>query len=143
MSEDCIFCGIVAGDVPGHVVYEDESTVAFLDANPLAAGHTLVVPRDHHERIQDMPADLARDVFGTIHELVPVIEAAVGADATNVGFNNGETAGQVVGHVHGHVVPRFEGDGGRPIHAVAAEQADLDDDELAAIADDIGDAVDG
>ena len=137
MSEDCIFCAIVSGDQPGHVVYEDDSTVAFLDANPLAPGHTLVVPRDHHERIQDMPDDVARDVFRTIHRLVPRIEDAVDADATNVGFNNGETAGQVVPHVHGHVVPRFEGDGGRPIHAVAASQEDLDDDELAAIAEDV------
>ncbi|PSP79120.1 HIT family protein [Halobacteriales archaeon QS_1_68_20] len=137
MSEDCIFCAIVSGDQPGHVVYEDDSTVAFLDANPLAPGHTLVVPRDHHERVQDMPDDVARDVFRTIHRLVPRIEDAVDADATNVGFNNGETAGQVVPHVHGHVVPRFEGDGGRPIHAVAASQEDLDDDELAAIAEDV------
>ncbi len=141
MSEDCIFCAIAAGEQPGHVVYEDDATVAFLDANPLARGHTLVVPRDHHERIQDVPDDVARDVFGTIHRLVPVIEAAVDADATNVGFNNGETAGQVVPHVHGHVIPRFEGDGGRPIHAVAASQEDLDDDELAAIAGDVRDAV--
>jgi len=141
MSEDCIFCGIVAGETPGHVVHEDETTVAFLDANPLAPGHTLVVPRDHHAHLGDLPAGVARDVFGTIHELVPAIERAVDADATNVGFNNGETAGQVVGHVHGHVIPRFDGDGGRPIHAVAASQENLSDEELAAIAEDIGEAA--
>jgi histidine triad (HIT) family protein len=139
MSEDCIFCGIVAGDSPAHVVYEDDRTVAFLDANPLARGHTLVVPRDHHEHVQDVPRDLAEDLFGAVHELVPAIEAAVGADATNVGFNNGEVAGQVVPHVHGHVIPRFDGDGGRPIHAVAASQEQLSTDELDDIAADIAD----
>lgn len=141
MIDDCIFCAIVAGDQPGHVVYEDDDVVAFLDANPLARGHTLVVPRDHHERIQDMPGEIARDVFGTIHELVPAVETAVGADATNVGFNNGETAGQVVPHVHGHVIPRFDGDGGRPIHAVAPSQEQLSEAELAAVADDIDAAL--
>ena len=140
MATDCIFCEIIAGDRPGYVVYEDESTVAFLDANPLARGHTLVVPRDHHDRLNDMDEESARDLFATMHRLVPVIEDAVDADATNVGFNNGETAGQVVGHVHGHIIPRFEGDGGRPIHAVAASQESLSDDELQAIADDIEDA---
>lgn len=137
MPDDCIFCAIAAGELPAHVVYEDDTTVAFLDANPLAEGHTLVVPRAHHERIQDMPSELARDVFGTMHHLLAPIEDAVGADATNVGFNNGEASGQEVPHVHGHVIPRFDGDGGRPIHAVAASQEHLTDNELAAIAEDI------
>jgi histidine triad (HIT) family protein len=137
MTDDCIFCDIVAGDQPGHVVHEDDDVVAFLDANPLARGHTLVVPRDHHERLQDLPPETAAALFDAVHDLVPTIEAAVDADATNVGFNNGEVAGQVVPHVHCHVVPRFEGDGGRPIHAVAASQESLSDDELAAIAEDV------
>lgn len=137
MSEDCIFCSIVAGDIPSHTVYEDESTVAFLDANPLARGHTVVIPKDHHSRLRELPADLARDVFGTIHHVVPMVEAAVDADGTNVGFNDGEAAGQVVPHVHGHVVPRFEGDDGRSFHAVAASQADLSDEELADVAEDV------
>lgn len=139
MADDCIFCGIVAGEVPSHTVHEDDTTIAFLDANPLARGHTVVIPKDHHGRLADLPDGLARDVFGTIHDLVPRIEAAVGADATNVGFNDGEVAGQVVPHVHGHVVPRFEEDDGRTFHAVAASQADLDDDELASIAADVRD----
>jgi histidine triad (HIT) family protein len=137
MSDDCIFCAIAAGEQPAHVVYEGDDAVAFLDANPLARGHTLVVPRDHHERIQDTPAETARALFSAVHELVPTVEAAVDADATNVGFNNGPVAGQVVDHVHCHVVPRFEGDGGRPIHAVAASQENLSDEELAAIAEDV------
>ncbi|MEF8773660.1 MAG: HIT family protein [Halobacteriales archaeon] len=141
MSEDCIFCGIVAGDSPAHVVHEDETTVAFLDANPLAPGHTLVVPREHHERLAGMPAGLARDVFGTMHQLVPAVEAAVDADAANVGFNDGEVAGQVVPHVHGHVIPRFSDDGGRPIHAVSPSGEQMDDDELADVAGDVSAAL--
>jgi len=140
MAEDCIFCAIAAGEQPGHVVYEDEDTVAFLDANPLARGHTLVVPREHHSRFEELPTHVVEALFSAAHHLVPVIEEAVDPDGFNVGFNDGEVAGQVVPHTHVHVVPRFEGDGGRPIHAVAASQADLDDEELADIAGTIRDA---
>lgn len=132
-----IFSQIVAGEIPARVVYEDETTMAFLDANPLAPGHTLVVPKEEYERLNDVPDDVATDLYATIHRLVPAVEDAVDADATTVAFNNGEAAGQEVPHVHCHVVPRFEDDGGGPIHAVAGESPDLADDELDEIADEI------
>jgi histidine triad (HIT) family protein len=123
MSEDeCIFCAIVDGEIPSRTVYEDDDVLAFLDANPLAPGHTLVIPKAHHERLQDLPADLASDVMGTLHALVDPVESAVDADATTVAFNNGEAAGQEVPHVHGHIVPRFEDDTGGPIHAAFGER---------------------
>ncbi|MFB6166106.1 MAG: HIT family protein [Haloarculaceae archaeon] len=140
MPDDCIFCQIVAGEIPSHTVYEDDDVLAFLDANPLAPGHTLVIPKEHHEKLEDLPEDLATELYGAMHDLVPAIEAAVDAPASNVGVNNGEQSGQEIPHVHFHVVPRFEGDGGRPFHAVGGSAPDLDDDELAAIADDIADA---
>ena len=139
MSEDCIFCSIVDGDIPARTVYEDEAVLAFLDANPLAPGHTLVIPKAHHERLNDLDAELAAKVLNVLNGLVPVVEGAVDAPATTVAFNNGEEAGQEVPHVHGHVVPRFEGDGGGPIHVVAGERPDLSEDELDDIADDIRD----
>jgi histidine triad (HIT) family protein len=132
-----IFSQIIEGEIPARIVYEDETTVAFLDANPLAPGHTLVVPRDEYERLNDVPDDVATDLYATIHQMVPAVEDAVDADATTVAFNNGEAAGQEVPHVHCHIVPRFEGDGGGPIHAIAGERPDLADDELDDIADDI------
>ncbi|GGK58413.1 HIT family protein [Haloarcula sebkhae] len=137
MSENCIFCQIVAGDIPGRTVYEDDTVLAFLDANPLSPGHTLVIPKAHHERLNDTPADVAGEVMSTLHELVPAVEAAVDAPASTVAFNNGEEAGQEVPHVHGHIVPRFEDDGGRPIHALVTDRPDLSDDELDAIESDI------
>lgn len=132
-----IFSQIVAGDIPARVVYEDESTFAFLDANPLAPGHTLVIPKEEYERLNDVPDDVATDLYATIHRLVPAVEEAVDADATTVAFNNGEAAGQEVPHVHCHIVPRFDGDGGGPIHAVAGDRPDLEDDELDDIVADI------
>ncbi|GCF13770.1 HIT family protein [Haloarcula mannanilytica] len=137
MSEDCIFCQIVAGDIPSRTVYEDDTVLAFLDANPLSPGHTLVIPKTHHERLNDTPADVAGEVLSTLHELVPAVEAAVDAPASTVAFNNGEEAGQEVPHVHGHIIPRFEDDGGRPIHALVTDSPDLSDGELDAIEADI------
>ncbi|WP_435100678.1 HIT family protein [Halarchaeum sp. P4] len=134
MSADCIFCRIIEGDIPGRIVAETEDALAFLDANPLAAGHTLVVPKTHAQRLADLDAEESRAVFDLVHDLVPDIEDAVDADAVNVGVNDGEAAGQEVPHVHVHVVPRFEGDGGAPIHAVAGERPDLSDEELDDIA---------
>ncbi|WP_231186144.1 HIT family protein [Haladaptatus sp. DYF46] len=135
MPNDCIFCQIVAGEIPSKTVYEDESVLAFLDVNPLAPGHTLVISKDHHETLGDVPKDTANDLFSVLHDLTPAVEAAVDADASNVAFNNGEAAGQEVPHVHGHIIPRFDGDGGNPIHAIAGTRPDLSDEELDAIAD--------
>ncbi|ADB58997.1 histidine triad (HIT) protein [Haloterrigena turkmenica DSM 5511] len=132
-----IFSQIVEGEIPARVVYEDETTIAFLDANPLAPGHTLVIPKDEYERLNDVPDDVAEDLYATIHRLVPAVEESVDADASTVAFNNGEEAGQEVPHVHCHIVPRFEGDGGGPIHAMFGGQADIDDDRLDEIADEI------
>ncbi|SDL04080.1 HIT family protein [Natronorubrum texcoconense] len=132
-----IFSQIVEGEIPARVVYEDETTMAFLDANPLAPGHTLVIPKDEYERLNDIPDDVATDLYATIHRLIPAVEESVDADASTVAFNNGEEAGQEVPHVHCHIVPRFEGDGGGPIHAIAGDRPELADDELDDIAADI------
>ena len=125
-----IFEQIVSGDIPGRIVHETETTLAFLDANPLARGHTLVIPKEPYEHLNDMPAEIASDVFGVVHELTPVIENAVDADATTVGMNNGEAAGQEVPHAHAHIIPRFDGDGGGPIHAVSPNRPELSEEEL-------------
>lgn len=137
MPEGCIFCRIVEGEAPARTVYEDERTMAFLDVNPLSKGHTLIITKDHHERFDDLPEEAGRALMSSIQRLTPAIEDAVGADGTNIGFNNGAAAGQEIEHIHGHVIPRFEGDGGRPIHAVAGQNPRLSDEELDDIASDI------
>jgi histidine triad (HIT) family protein len=139
MSEETVFTQIVDGEIPSYTVYEDETTYAFLDANPLAPGHTLVIPKEPYERIHDMPPEVAADVFATIARIVPAVEAAVDAPASTVASNNGEEAGQEVPHVHWHIVPRFADDNARAIHSLFAG-ADLSDDEMADVAQRIRDA---
>ena len=134
MSEETIFTRIVDGEIPSYTVYEDETTYAFLDANPLAPGHTLVIPKRPYERLNDMPADVSADVFGVLSSIVPAVEAAVDAPASTVAVNNGEEAGQEVPHVHWHIIPRFEDDGAGPIHALF-DGVDLPEDEMQAVAE--------
>jgi histidine triad (HIT) family protein len=134
-SESCVFCRIVAGTASARVVRETETTLAFLDANPLAPGHTLVIPKGHHERLADVDHDLAGDIFEEVRELVPRVEAAVDADAVTVGINDGRAAGQEIPHVHAHLVPRFDDDGGGPIHRVTGSRPDLSADEMERIAE--------
>lgn len=122
MPAACIFCRIAAGEAPAATITEDERTIAFLDANPLAPGHTLVIPRDHAERLEELDQETSRAMMDQLTRLAPAVEAAVDADATTIGFNNGRAAGQEVPHVHGHIIPRSRGDGGGPIHAVLPRQ---------------------
>lgn len=134
MSEDCLFCQIVDGAIPSHTVYEDESAYAFLDVNPLARGHTLVIPRTHHEQLTGMPAETLGALGEAVGAVVPAVEAAVEAPASTVAVNNGPEAGQEVPHVHWHIVPRYSDDDVGPIHALF-DGVDLPDDEMASIAD--------
>jgi len=134
---DCIFCAIVAGEIPGRTVYETDEMLAFLDVNPLSKGHTLVIPKTHHERLTDVPEDVAVELMLALHRVTDAVEAAVDADGTTIAFNNGEAAGQEVPHVHGHVIPRWDGDGGGPIHAIAGDRPDLSDEEMDAVAEGI------
>jgi histidine triad (HIT) family protein len=137
MTERTIFERIIDGDIPATIVHETDEVAAFLDANPLAPGHVLVVPKEPHARLRDTPPELSSAVFDAVRTPAPAIEDAVGADAITIGVNDGAAAGQEVPHLHVHVVPRFEGDGGGPIHAVVDAPADLDDEEMDAIAEEI------
>lgn len=132
-DEKTIFEQIVDGEIPSYTVYEDETTYAFLDANPLAPGHTLVIPKEPYERINDMPPELAGDVFGVAGHIATAVERAVEAPATTLAINNGEEAGQEVPHVHLHVVPQFADDRARSIHGLF-DGADLSTEEMESIA---------
>ena len=108
---DCIFCKILADELPSSRVHEDEHTLAFLDLFPLAPGHTLLIPRDHHELLTDMPDETMAALGRVLPRLARAVVAATGAAGFNVFQTNGACSGQVVPHVHYHVIPRADGDG--------------------------------
>ncbi|HET7720484.1 MAG TPA: HIT family protein [Acidimicrobiales bacterium] len=106
---DCVFCAIVAGSTPAHTVYGDEHTLAFLDARPVFPGHVLLVPREHHETLTDLPPALVEPLFTATRRLAAGVQTAMEADGTFVAMNN--TVSQSVPHLHVHVVPRRRKDG--------------------------------
>lgn len=108
---DCIFCKIVAGEIPSYKVYENEDVLAFLDIRPVNPGHTLVIPKKHFTNVFDIPKDAWLAVTGAAHTLATAIEKATGAAGVNLAMNNREHAGQVVPHAHVHIIPRQKGDG--------------------------------
>ncbi len=110
-SSDCLFCKIISGQLPCEKVYEDEDTFALLDIHPINRGHTLVVPKVHHENMYDTPPEIFAKVMKTAQLLSSKIKDAVGAQGINIGINNDAVAGQLVFHLHVHIIPRFEGDG--------------------------------
>ncbi len=109
MAADCVFCAIAAGDVDAHVVFEDGESLAFLDKRPLFPGHTLLVPRDHHEAIWDLPEELASRLFLNARTLSGAVRDAMNAQGAFVAANN--IVSQSVPHFHIHVVPRVRKDG--------------------------------
>ena len=108
---DCVFCGVVRGRLPAHVVLEDDLTVAFLDVRPAARGHTLVVPRAHVEHLWDADADSAAAVMRTAHAVAAVLRSHLAPDGLTLRQNTGRASGQEVPHLHLHLVPRWHGDG--------------------------------
>jgi histidine triad (HIT) family protein len=106
----CVFCRIVAGEIPAARVYEDAEVLAFLDVGPLTPGHTLVIPKAHHASLAELPDEASARVAAVLPRICRAVKQATGAEGLNVLSNVGAVAGQSVGHVHWHVIPRHGGD---------------------------------
>lgn len=107
----CIFCSIVAGDIPSTKVHEDEDVLAFMDIGPIVKGHALVIPKKHYESIEDIPPALLAKVAVIAQKIACAQVRALDADGVNIHQSNGAAAGQEVPHIHFHVIPRFADDG--------------------------------
>ncbi len=111
MSASCIFCELIHGGGEVSICYEDADSLAFMDIQPVNAGHVLVVPRHHYASLADIPAALARHLFDVALQLSSIVRRLTGTDGMNVIVNSGVAAGQDVFHYHVHVIPRLAGDG--------------------------------
>ena len=110
MKNDCVFCAIAAGEIPCFKVYEDESVLAYLDINPFAKGHTLVIPKAHAADLQGIGDAALSELVVRVKRVAAHVKEALGCDGFNILQNNGAAAGQTVRHIHFHIVPRWEGD---------------------------------
>lgn len=110
MNTDCVFCKIAAGTLPSTRVYEDSDIIAFMDINPVVKGHTLVIPRQHHDPLIAMPAAILQKLILVVQKIARAQMEGLEAIGLNITQANGKVAGQLVPHVHFHVIPRFESD---------------------------------
>jgi len=133
--DNCIFCKIVAGEIPSWKVYEDEHTFAFFDITPITEYHTLVIPKKHYVNMFDIPADEAAAMIKATKKIVALFEERLGLENVQIVNNSGEHAQQDVFHIHFHIIPRFLGDGKDKKYTRNPELRDKFDNFLAQLAD--------
>ncbi|WP_423792592.1 HIT family protein [Methanocaldococcus indicus] len=121
----CIFCKIVNGEIPAKVVYEDDYVLAFLDINPRSKGHTLVIPKKHYEKFEDIPDEELQKLILGVKKTLNILKK-LGFSDYNIVNNNGKLAGQEVNHVHFHIIPRF----GEEEGIIFGKVVDVDLDEI-------------
>jgi histidine triad (HIT) family protein len=127
---NCVFCKIVAGEIPAKVIMQNEKAMALLDAFPLAPGHSLVIPKSHYAKVQQMNEQDAKAVFEIVWKLVGAVETGSEVNASTIAIHNGSEAGQEVSHVHVHIVPRKRGDGAGAIHSMFKIKPKLSPQEM-------------
>lgn len=122
---DCIFCKIIAKEIPSEIVYEDENVLVFVDIKAINPGHVLVVPKAHAADFASAPEASVVAAMLVAQRMGKALIRALGAPGFNIGVNNGRAAGQLVDHLHVHVIPRFEGDGHEHWHGAAYQDGEM------------------
>ena len=125
---DCIFCKIISRQIPAKILHETSHSICFLDSFPLTKGHVLVIPKNHHKKIQDMSSSENSDLFSLVHVIMSKVDSITGS--TLIAIHNGEAAGQEIPHVHVHLVPRSESDSAGPIHSMFNSSLNLSNSEI-------------
>ena len=110
MKNNCVFCAIAAGEIPSFKVYEDDLVLAYLDINPFAEGHTLVILKEHSTGILDTSPETLREIIVRVQKVAARLKDTLPCDGFNILQNNGPAAGQTVPHLHFHIVPRLGSD---------------------------------
>jgi len=125
---DCIFCKIAKKEIPSKIITETKNSIAFLDAFPVSRGHTLVIPKNHYEKVQDMTDIDNNDLFDTVHKMISKVDKLTGS--TLLAIHIGKDSGQEIPHVHVHLIPRESDDQAGPVHSMFKNRPKLSDEEL-------------
>ena len=125
---DCIFCKIAKKEIPAHIIMETENSMAFLDAFPVSRGHTLVIPKNHYEKVQDIEETDNTDMFNTVRSIISKVDKITGS--TLLAIHNGKESGQEIPHVHVHLIPRELSDQAGPVHSMFEDRPKFSDKEL-------------
>ena len=129
---ECIFCDVMDGKLPSYMIYDDDDCLAILDKYPIDNGHSLIITRQHYEKITDMSIDDVSKLFSKVPKIVNAIIKATGADAFSIAQNNGKSAKQIIPHVHIHLIPRYNATG-----TLWTKRKIMSDDELKQLAEKI------
>ena len=132
---DCIFCKIVSGEIKSKFLKETKYSVSFLDAFPLATGHVLIIPKNHHQKIQDMSIEENTDLFSLVHQMIPNVDKITGSPL--IAIHNGKDAGQEIPHVHVHLVPRSKDDSAGAIHSMFSSTLTLSESQMDELYDEL------
>ena len=130
IDNNCIFCKIGQRKIDANIIDENEDAIAFLDAFPLTAGHTLVITKNHYAKLQDVRFDEINSLFKLAYKILPYIEEGTNVQGTLLAIHNGKEAGQEIPHVHLHIVPRKPDDGGAAIHSMFDSNHRLEKSEI-------------
>lgn len=125
--DDCIFCKIIAGEIPSKTVYEDDNFKAILDISPASKGHVIILPKNHADNIFEISDEDASGIMIVAKKIAAKLKKVFACDGINILQNNGEVAGQTVFHLHVHVIPRYENDN---IKIKWAQHEDIDTDSV-------------
>lgn len=127
----CLFCKIVAGEIPNYTVYEDDNVLAFLDVHPCSKGHTVVIPKKHFGTLSELDSASWQTTLAGVQAALKRVYSVLKPNAVNIGINDGEIAGQKVPHVHWHIIPRYTNDGGGSVHSIIRTKEPIDVSALA------------
>lgn len=136
-QHECIFCKIVLKKIPTNIIIENDKAMAFLDAYPLSKGHTLVIPKAHYSKIQELDENSSQSLFNLLWKITNPIEKAMGVNSSTIAIHNGREAGQEIPHVHIHVIPRESGDGAGPVHSMFRNKPDVRSFDMSSLVEDI------
>lgn len=110
-QDNCIFCKIIAGEIPSYTLYENEKFKIILDVGPATKGHALILPKEHYANLYELPEETAAEVIKLAKRMMIRMTDKLKCDGFNIVQNNGEAAGQTVNHFHMHLIPRYKNDG--------------------------------
>lgn len=130
LDKKCIFCEIANGKISARVITQNDCAIAFLDAFPLSKGHTLLIPKKHYSKVQDMDQIYSSSMFNLLRDVTAAVEEAAGAKASTIAIHNGVEAGQEILHVHIHIIPRTHNDGAGPIHSMFKSKPKMDNEQM-------------
>jgi histidine triad (HIT) family protein len=141
VEKNCTFCKIVERHITARIISQNDNAIAFLDAFPLSPGHTLIIPKRHYSKVQDMNSEYSSAMFDLLRVVTEAVEKVTRAKASTIAIHNGVEAGQLILHVHIHIIPRFSGDGAGPVHSMFKNRPNINSEEMDSMLDRIKEVV--